>query len=142
MCMCMYVRVNQTLTSSHCSVAQGYNDNSGLAPALTNFLQDESDHGQILILLLNSMGDNQMESYFAGGGGGGMMCEGDISGAQFDSVFQRIYDRYQASFETIGGKYIKSIHEKHKTCSIRLADTVFFEVRGRSGQVTGLTRTR
>merc|ERR1711939_1065065 len=38
----------------HVAFDAGYNDNSGLAPVLANFLQDESDQGQILVLVLNS----------------------------------------------------------------------------------------
>ena len=75
------------------------------------------------------MGDPQMESYFVGGGSGGVMCEDVITGPQFDNVFQRIEDMYQASLEALGGEYIKQPHEKHRTCAIRLASSLFFEVR-------------
>ena len=118
--------------SSHDSVPQGYNDNSGLGPIVANFLHDKSERGQILFFVLNSLGDNQMESYFAGGGGGGMMCSAGATGPQVDDVFQRIDDRYQASFEAFGGTYIKRPREQSNTCAIRLANTVFFEVESGS----------
>ena len=119
---------------------QGYNDNSGLAPILNNFLHDKSAHGQILVLILNKLGDHQMETYFAGGGGGGMICEGDMMGPHLDDEFQRMDDRYRASFEAVGGKYIKQPHEKGKTCAVRLAKQTFFEVCGRSRHVIGMQR--
>ena len=60
------------------SLDQGYNDNSGLAPILANYLQSESDEGQVLVLVINQLGDNQMETYFnnpSGSNNGGMLCE-------------------------------------------------------------------
>ena len=83
-----------------------------------------------MVLIVNELGDHQMERYFPGGAdsNGGMMCEGDISGPQFDDEFQRMDDHYHESFERVGGEYIKREHEKKKTCAIRLARTVFFEV--------------
>merc|ERR1719174_1167648 len=55
------------------------------------------------------------------------MCEDVITGPQFNNVFQRIEDMYQASLEALGGEYIKQPHEKHRTCAIRLASSLFFE---------------
>ena len=57
------------------SCAQGYNDNSGLGPILADYLQDDSDQGQILVLMINKF-DHQMNEYFSSThGGGGMMCD-------------------------------------------------------------------
>merc|ERR1719174_807032 len=100
----------KSVIDGHVAIDGGYNDNSGLAPILADFLQGESE-GQILVLIVNELGDHQMEGYFAGGrdnSGGGLMCEGDVSGPQFDGVFQRMDDRYQEGFEEIGGEYIKA----------------------------------
>ena len=50
---------------SLCSHAQGLNENVGLTPIISNYLQDDSaTSAQVLVLIINSLGDNQMELYF------------------------------------------------------------------------------
>ena len=116
-------------------VAQGYNDNSGLGPILADYLQSESKEAQILVSVMNALGDNQMETYFNnpdGNNNGGMMCGDNNTDTKMGKVFRTMDSIYRHSFESIGGKYVKQEHER--TCAIRLARTLFFEVRAR-GQV-------
>ena len=105
---------------------KGFNDNSGLGPILAKYLEDESDQGQILALVVNELGDHQMETYFrsTGDSNGGMICEGE---AGMEDVFDKIKDIHQESFEELGGEYNRSGNEK--TCAIRLPSYRFFEVR-------------
>ena len=108
-----------------CGHAQGYNDNSGLGPILAQYLQNESEEGQILVLVINELGDHQMETYFhSTDDSGGMICEGQAS---MHSVFKTMNECYQKSFHDIGGKY-DARDENEKTCVIRLAPTMFFKV--------------
>ena len=80
---------------------------------------------------MNQLGDHQMETYFNGthGNNEGMMCQGDTTGAEMDQVFRKMDAIHNASFEDIGGTFIPREHES--TCAIRLASTLFFEVRAR-----------
>ena len=80
---------------------QGYNDNSGLGPILADYLEDDSDQGQILVLVINQMGDNtQMKNYFAATeNDGGMMCEGEVG---MDDVFSTMKDIHRKSFQDLG----------------------------------------
>ena len=43
---------------------QGYNDNSGLGPILSHYLDSASDSAKVLVLIMNQQGDHQMETYF------------------------------------------------------------------------------
>ena len=101
---------------------QGYNDNSGLGPILAEYL-DEPEHGQILVLVINKLGDHQMETYFksSANSNGGMLCEGEV-----DMDKRTINEIYNRSFKDIGGSYEPG--ENEKTCAIRLPANVFFEV--------------
>ena len=109
----------------HCPRPQGYNDNSGLGPILARYLEDESKEGQILVLIMNALGDHQMEMYFnSNDESDGMMCEGE---AILNDVFKTMNKTYQKSFQDIGGQY-KARRENEKTCAIRLPSAVFFEV--------------
>ena len=105
---------------------QGYTDNSGLGPILAQYLRDESNKGQILVLVINELGDHQIDSYFnaTGESGGGMICEGEAS---MDEVFSKIKKMQQKSFQDIGGEYIER-DGNEKTCAFRLASTMFFKV--------------
>ena len=109
---------------------QGYNDNSGLGRILAKYLEDESDQGQILALVVNELGDHQMETYFrsTGDSHGGMICEGE---AGMEDMFDKIKDIHQESFAELGGEYSRRGNEK--TCAIRLPSNRFFEVRLRNG---------
>lgn len=111
---------------SHMVIDAGYNDNSGLGPILADYLESESDQGQILVLVINQLGDHQMETYFnTSGNNGGMMCENERTDAKMDEVFRTMDAIHQNSFQAIGGEYIKQEHES--TCAIRLPRTLFFE---------------
>ena len=116
---------------SHCSRAQGYNDNSGLGPILAKYLEHESDRGQILVLIMNKLGDDQMIKYFRFDDSyGGMICEGDklfLNDASASQVFHKILDIQQESFQELGGEYIRR-YPHERTCAIRLASNRFFEV--------------
>ena len=81
--------------------------------------------------MMNQLGDHQMETYFNGthGNNGGMMCQDDTTGAEMDQVFRKMDAVHNTSFEDIGGTFIPREHES--TCAIRLASTLFFEVRAR-----------
>ena len=121
-----------------CPHSQGYNDNSGLGPILAKYLEEESDQGQILALVINRLGDHQMETYFRStdDSNGGMICEGEAS---MDDVFDTMKDIHQNSFQELGGEYIR--RENENTCAIRLPPNRFFEVifvhsfQGSSGEV-------
>ena len=104
---------------------KGYNDNSGLGPILSKYLAHNSTRGQILVLIINEMGDHQMRMYFnATENPGGMICE-DEAGTDKD-VFRKMRDIHQKSFEDVNGTFIE--REGEKTCAIRLAHTAFFQV--------------
>ena len=110
----------------HCRHVQGYNDNSGLGPILARYLQDEeSEDAQILVLIINQLGDHQMETYFnSADNSGGILCEGDASMAD---EFDKINETYHKSFQDIGGKY-KKRDENEKICAVRMPPSVFFKV--------------
>ena len=116
-----------------CPHSQGYNDNSGLGPILAKYLEGESDQGQILALVINELGDHQMETYFRStdDSNGGMICEGE---AGMDDVFDKMKDIHKESFQELGGAY--SPREKETTCAIRLPPNRFFEVT--FGNTTGV----
>ena len=77
------------------------------------------------MLVINELGDHQMETYFnSTDNSGGMMCEGQAS---MDDVFKTMEKHHEKSFENIGGKYVPR-DEEEKTCAIRLAPAVFFKV--------------
>merc|ERR1719174_160200 len=48
----------------HTVADAGYNDNSGLGPILAQYLHDDADQAQILVLVINQFGDHQMNMYF------------------------------------------------------------------------------
>ena len=104
---------------------QGYNDNSGLGPILANYL-NQSHPGQILALVINELGDHQMETYFRStdDSNGGMICEGE---AGMDDVFGKMKDIHKESFQELGGAYVQR-DENEMTCAIRLPPNTFFEV--------------
>ena len=113
---------------SDCSRAQGYTDNSGLGPILAQYLRDDADHGQILVLIANALGDHQMETYFnSTDNTGGMLCEGEKYDASAEKVFDTMEEIHHKSFRDVGGEFIKR-DANEKTCAIRLPPSVFFEV--------------
>ena len=113
---------------------QGYNDNSGLGPILSHYLRDGSDGAKILVLIINALGDHQMQSYFRStGSNAGLVCEGE-AGMDDVPTTSTIKEIHRKSFEDLGGKYIEQ-DSKEKACAIRLAPTVFFEVIPRFGLV-------
>ena len=102
---------------------------------LAEYLQSDCVQGQILMFLINQLGDHPMELYFknvAGAKGGGYGCDDEIMGTHMDEIFQQIDARYRESFRANGGEYIEQEHEKKRTCAIRLPNTVFFEVCARN----------
>ena len=103
---------------------QGYNDNSGLGPILANYL-NQSDPGRILALVINELGDHQMETYFRSTDDsyGGMICRDE---PDMDDLFNTMDGIHRKSFEDLGGKYMR--HENETTCAIRLPPNRFFEV--------------
>ena len=111
------------------SLVQGYNDNSGLGPILAHHLASEADHGQILVLVMNELGDHQMENYFeeSHDGNGGMVCQDETTTAALDNAFHWMDIYHRRSFNRVGGKYIPRKNES--TCAIRVARTAFFKVR-------------
>ena len=110
---------------SRCPHVQGYNDNSGLGPILANYL-NQSDPGQILALVINELGDHQMETYFRSTDDsyGGMICRDE---PDMDDLFNTMHGIHRKSFKDLGGKYIPR-DENEKTCAIRLPPNRFFEV--------------
>ena len=104
---------------------QGYNDNSGLGPILANYL-NQSDPGQIIALVINELGDHQMETYFRSTDDtyGGMICRDE---PDMDDIFDTMDGIHRKSFEDLGGKYIPR-DENETTCAIRLPPNRFFEV--------------
>ena len=93
---------------------------------MAQYLADESDQGQILVLVINEIGDHQMNAYFRpiDGAHGGMICEG---GAGMDDVFDTMKEIHRNSFQELGGEYIPR-DEDEKTCAIRLPPNIFFKV--------------
>ena len=111
-------------------LVQGYNDNSGLGPIVGNYLNSTSDEGQVLVLVMNQLGDNQMETYFknpSGNNNGGIMCEDERTDAKMHKVFRKLDAIHNNSFKVIGGEYVQQADER--TCVIRLPRTLFFAVR-------------
>ena len=104
---------------------QGYNDNSGLGPILANYVK-QSDPGQILALVINELGDHQMETYFRSTDHsyGGMICRDD---PDMNDLFNKMDDIHQKSFKDLGGEYIPR-DENETTCAIRLPPNGFFKV--------------
>ena len=103
-----------------------------------------SDHGKILVLVMNELGDHQMETYFHdSAGGGGLCCWDETMGAGSDDVFREMTMTYKQAFQYVGGQYIPQKHEAvghelhndrypdyhNRPCAMRLARNVFFEVR-------------
>ena len=112
------------------SLVQGYNDNSGLGPILGNYLNSTSDKGQALVLIMNQLGDNQMETYFknpSGNNNDGIVCEDERTDENMHWAFRKLDAIYSKSFKAIGGEYEQQPDEK--TCVIRLPRTLFFAVR-------------
>ena len=109
----------------HCHRAQGYTDNIGLGPIISRHLEHKYNEGQVLVLMINQLGDHQMETYFnSTDNSGGMVCEGEAS---MEDVFTTIKESHEESFQDIGGNY--SARDKNeKTCAIRLPPHVFFKV--------------
>ena len=93
---------------------------------MAKYLEDESDQGQILALVVNQLGDHQMETYFrsTGDSNGGMICQSEFG---IDDIFEQMEDIHRKSFQDIGGKYIPR-GKNEKTCAIRLAPNTFFKV--------------
>ena len=113
-------------------VVQGYNDNSGLGPILGHYLNSTSNEAQALVLIMNEQGDHQMETYFNnpyGSNNGGIFCEDERTGPKIQKAFRKIDAIHNHSFKATGGDYTKQEYER--TCAIRLARTLFFEVQSR-----------
>lgn len=134
--------VHHCNSQSKLSALQGYNDNSGLGPILSEYLSSGSDRGQILVLVMNQLGDNQMETYFNySAGGGGLLCWDETMETGLDGVFRDMTGIHKQALEAVGGKYMPAKHEpiddealldEQSPCPIRLARSVFFEVHSRS----------
>ena len=78
---------------------------------------------------MNEQGDHQMETYFnnpSGSNNGGMFCEDERTGPKMQSAFRKIDAIHNHSFKVTGGNYTKQEYER--TCAIRLARTLFFQV--------------
>ena len=108
---------------------QGYNDNSGLGPILGHYLNSSSKQAKALVLIMNEQGDHQMETYFnnpSGSNNGGMFCEDERTGPKMQKAFRKIDAIHNHSFKVTGGNYTKQEYER--TCAIRLARTLFFQV--------------
>lgn len=128
--MAIKMTVSNSLGKSHMghmAIDGAYSDNNGLGPILAQYLEDDADQGQILVLLINELGDHQMEAYFNSrdGPSGGHVCDGKITGHSFDKVFKTMDAIHRKSFEDVGGEYI--VHEHETTCAIRVPHIVFFE---------------
>ena len=66
-----------------------------------------------------------MREYFSSTGNtGGMIREGQVGTGK---VFSKMKSIHKQSFQDLGGEYIERGGDE-KTCAIRLASTVFFEV--------------
>ena len=118
------------MNQHHWSLVQGYNDNSGLGPIVGNYLDSTSDEAQVLVLVMNQLGDNQMETYFknpSGNNNGGLMCEDENTDPKMYEVFRKVDAIYNQSFKAIGGEYVQPVDER--TCVIRVPRTLFFAVR-------------
>lgn len=89
------------------------------------YLQDKSSaRGQILVLIINQLGDHQMRMYFnSTDTDAGLVCEEQVG---TDGVFSTIKDIHRKSIENLGGEYRAG---DAQTCAIPLAQTKFFEVR-------------
>ena len=98
-CVCRYSSTTNRISvifHLHCPPAQGYNDNSGLGPIVAQYLQDKSDQGQILILIINQLGDYQMKAYFKSTENiDGMMCEGEANMDKVFNMFLSLFSRDQ-----------------------------------------------
>ena len=101
-------------------------------------MASDSDQGQILVLVMNELGDNQMETYFQySAGGGGILCWDETMSPESDPVFGQMTNIHELAMQAVGGQYMPQNHEQavnylpqsHKRpCAIRLARNVFFEV--------------
>ena len=81
---------------------------------------------------MNQQGDHQMETYFnnpSDSNNGGMFCEDERTGPKMQKVFRKIDSIHKHSFKLTGGNYTKKEYER--TCAIRLARTLFFQVQSR-----------
>lgn len=107
--------------------SQGYTDNSGLAPLLATHLASGETHGRILVLVMNQLGDHQMETYFErSGGDGGLLCQHETSKPSFDETYNEMDIIHRKAFAHVKGTYIP--RENESTCAIRVARSVFFKV--------------
>ena len=115
-------------------------DNSGLGSILAEYLASGSDHGQILVLVMNKLGDHQMETYFEySAGEGGQFCWDETMGTESDDEYQEMTLIHKKAMAAVGGKYIPAKHEPpvndkfpgdhNRPCAIRLARHAFFKVR-------------
>ena len=96
----------------------------------SNSLNSTSSEAQALVLIMNEQGDHQMETYFnnpSGSNNGGMFCEDERTGPKMQQAFRKIDAIHNHSFKVTGGSYTKQEYER--TCAIRLARTLFFEVK-------------
>merc|ERR1711918_32070 len=104
----------------------GANDNNGLGPIIANYLDSGSEHGQILVLLINQLGDHQVELHFRGDKKfHGYGCETEFAGSSFSTVFDKVEANYKQSFEDFGG--VHTLHEHEPVCALRFPNAVFFE---------------
>ena len=92
---------------------------------MAQYLKDDSNQAQILVLVMNELGDHQMEVYFnSTDNSGGLVCKGVLG---MDTVFDKMNDIHRNSFQDVGGEYSER-DENEKTCAMRLPPTVFFKV--------------
>ena len=78
-----------------------------------------------------------METYFtnpSGSNNGGMFCENERTGQKMQKAFRKIDAIHNHSFKVTGGNYTKQKYER--TCAIRLARTLFFQV-GQDDMIVG-----
>ena len=89
---------------------------------MARYLQDGSQHGQILVLIINELGDFQMRAYFNGtDSDGGMMCQTE------KAMVEVVQEIHRTSFQEINETYIEQ-DNNGKICAIPLPHTAFFEV--------------
>ena len=78
-----------------------------------------------MVLVINELGDHQMETYFeVTAEVGGMFCQEEYS--KWDSLFDEMNRTNRQSVEEVGGEYIPQKNES--ICAIRVAQNAFFKV--------------
>ena len=101
------------------------NDNSGLGPIIVDYLSSGSTRGQIMVLVINELGDHQMETYFdISSEVGGMFCQEEYN--EWDKLFDKIKVTNRQSVQEVGGEYIPQKNES--IGAIRVAQNAFFKL--------------